>query len=223
MKYDSFLCETVFHMFYIYPTLWVFHYTVEHMGQSKGSKEKARWSFIHSKNVMKRGTYSLFMLKCFLIFFSIGPRVRLIITTTQIPCKTCQPPVNRSCWNIRCLFWVELIFSLQKSGRKIILTTKPIETQNNSYATTDDTKMSPNQGGIHIIFLPSSHIAGTHWETRDTCREPVKTVSRWTLQLNTALMADLSTKKNSVQFTGSVWQAFNWDPTIKGHFPIKPW
>lgn len=158
MKYDSFLCETVFHMFYIYPTLWVFHYTVEHMGQSRGSKEKARWLFIHSKNVMKRGTYSLFMLKCFLIFFSIGPRVRLIITTTQIPCKTCQPPVNRSCWNIRCLFWVELIFSLQKSGRKIILTTKPIETQNNSYATTDDTKMSPNQGGIHIIFLPSSHI-----------------------------------------------------------------
>lgn len=154
MKYDSFLCETVFHMFYIYSTLWVFHYTVEHMGQSRGSKEKARWLFIHSKNVMKRGAYSLFMLKCFLIFFSIGPRVRLIITTTQIPCRTCQPPVNRSCWNIWCLFRVELIFSLQKYGRKIILMTKPIKTQNNSYATTDDTKMSPNQGGDSYYLSP---------------------------------------------------------------------
>lgn len=157
-------------------------------------------------------------------FFSKGPRVRLIITTMQIPCTTCQPPVNRSCWNIWCLFRVELIFSLQKYGHKIILTTKPIKSQNNSYATTDDTKMSPNQGGDSYYLSPlQSYIAGTHWETRDTCGVAVKTVSRWTLQLNTALMADLSTKKNSVQFTGSVWQAFNWDPTIKGHFPIKPW
>lgn len=87
-------------------------------------------------------------------FFSKGPRVRLIITTMQIPCTTCQPPVNRSCWNIWCLFRVELIFSLQKYGHKIILTTKPIETQNNSYATTDDTKMSPNQGGDSYYLSP---------------------------------------------------------------------
>lgn len=87
-------------------------------------------------------------------FFSKGPRVRLIITTMQIPCTTCQPPVNRSCWNIWCSFRVELIFSLQKYGQKIILMTKPIETQNNSYATTDDTKMSPNQGGDSYYLSP---------------------------------------------------------------------
>lgn len=146
-------------MFYIYPTLWVFYYTVEHMGQSRGSKEKARWLFIHFKNCDEKGYIQLIHVEVFsYFFFSKGPRVRLIITTMQIPCTTCQPPVNRSCWNIWCLFRVELIFFLQKYGRKIILMTKPIKTQNNSYATTDDTKMSPNQGGIHIIFLPSSHI-----------------------------------------------------------------
>lgn len=94
MKYDSFLCETVFHMFYIYPTLWVFHYTVEHMGQSRGSKEKARWLFIHSKNVMKRGTYSLFMLKCFLIFFLQRPEGKINYynhaDTTYNLSATCQ-------------------------------------------------------------------------------------------------------------------------------------
>lgn len=83
--------------------------------------------------------------------------------------------------------------------------------------------VSKSRRDSYYLSPLQSYIAGTHWETRDTCGVAVKTVSRWTLQLNTALMADLSTKKNSVQFTGSVWQAFNWDPTIKGHFPIKPW
>lgn len=78
------------------------------------------------------------------------------------------------------------------------------------------------QDSYYLSPLQSYSCIGTQ-ETRDTCGETVKAVSRWTLQLKTALMADLSTKDNSVQFTGSVWQAFNRDPSIEGHFPIKPW
>lgn len=142
-------------MFYIYSTLWVFHYTLLNIWVKVGDLKKRQGDYLFTQKMWWKGAHTAYSCwSVFLFFFSKGLRVRLIITTMQIPCTTCQPPVNRSCWNIWCSFRVELIFSLQKYGRKIILTTEPIKTQNNSYATTDDTKMSPNQGGDSYYLSP---------------------------------------------------------------------
>lgn len=59
--------------------------------------------------------------------------------------------------------------------------TKPIKKQNNSYATTDDTPnhVSKSRAGFILSFSPPVIYSciGTQ-ETRDTCGEPVKAVSR---------------------------------------------
>lgn len=134
MKYRILFFLKLFSICFTYTQHYEYFTTLLNIWVKVGDLKKRQGDYLFTQKMWWKGAHTASYF-----FFSKGPRVRLIITTTQIPCRTCQPPVNRSCWNIRCLFWVELIFSLQKCGHKIILMTKPIETQNNSYATTDDT------------------------------------------------------------------------------------